>query len=244
MGWGMAVNPPGNLLALSRMTYHDVHVFQLPSGELLRSFGGLESPMKMCFSAPDKLLIAESVGRRVVEVNADGVRLRAIGEGVLDDGICGLHANGAVIVAGKWGTVGHQVFVFDYASGMLVRSFGVFGTDPETLRSCDGLRITPDGTSVLIAERDNNRLSLFTLAGAFVRIVANGFVRDPYDVEFDLDGGIIIADSAQNRVLVLSPDGATLTKTIVADVRHPQALALNNGLLYVLGNTYKIQVFS
>lgn len=70
--------------------------------------------------------------------------------------------------------------VFD-SKGKFIRKFGSKGSGNGELLHPRGLFVYPDG-SVMVADRDNNRVSLFSASGAFVRhlLTAADGIQQPY----------------------------------------------------------------
>ena len=160
-----------------------------------------------------------------------------------------------MIVVGNGRGNGNAVEVYDYASGALLRGFGSDGAAAGQIGSqCEGLRIRrrfrPDGKHVIVAEHSNQRLSLFTLEGAFVKHIGAGVVADGHkDVEFAAlaNGEIIVADWGNYRICVFSADGSTLLRswntngTGDGQFSCPTALAVRGSRLYVLDRDSRSQ---
>lgn len=182
-----------------------------------------------------------------------GVHVRTIGAGIIDGEVSCVAVSADLIAAG---TYEGKVFLFDFASGELLRSIGEEGEAEGELTSCFGIRFTPDGGHVLIAEFSNNRLSLFTsTTGAFVRCVGVGTLACPCDVDFASNGDIVVAEYNSCRICVFSPDGSTLERSFGSEcdddtsdapgqLKSPTALALHVCRLYVLDErSERLQVF-
>jgi len=97
----------------------------------------------------------------------------------------------------------------------LIRRIGSRGDGPGQIGFyATGIRFTPDGSCLLVAECKNQRLSLFTVDGVFLKHVGAGVLADGIkDVSFGAGGEIIVADCDNNRICVFSSDGDTLIKT-------------------------------
>lgn len=196
------------------------------------------------------------------EITLSGSHVRTIGgkgwfKKGLDGEAHGIAANNDVLVVTTTGTRG--VWVFDLTSGKLVRSFGEKGGEEGQLDHPDGVRFTPDGGHILIAEGSSRpargRLSLFSLNGDFVRCMRAWALEGPADIDFAPSGDILVVDSYRHHICVLSPEGSTLLRwfghwgTASAprdgDFQSPVALAMHRGQLYVLdGNSARVQVFA
>lgn len=137
-----------------------------------------------------------------------------------------------------------------HPGGALIRSFGMRGPGPGLIGGfATGLRFTPDGRMLLLSERLNNRLSLFSITGAFVKHIGVGTVVDGCkDVSFVTSGEIVVADFAQNRICVFSSDGDQLLKCWNADaaasivLNSPSGLAVAGTRMYVMDNS-RVLVF-
>lgn len=176
-----------------------------------------------------------------------GEHVRTIGEGTFSSKVNGIAAAADMIAV----STNSEVFLFDVVTGDLTRAFGEEGEAEGQLCGCYGLRFTPDGGHILIAEMSNDRLSLFTVTGAFVRCLGVGTLCSPYDVDIASSGDFLVADEHNNMILVLSPDGSTLLQTFGGDgyapgeFQCPTALAMYGNQLYVLDNaSARVQVFS
>lgn len=165
-----------------------------------------------------------------------GDHIRTIGEGVIDAEVVGVAASTDMIAA----CTCSKVFLFDINDGRLLRSFGEEGEAEGQLKGCAGLRFTPDGGHVLIVEGNNNRLSLFTLTGVFVRCIGVGKLDGPSDVAFISTGDIAVVDTRVNRVSVFSADASRPVLTVGSEgdgpgqFKSPVALAVHGDTLFVL----------
>lgn len=182
------------------------------------------------------------------EVTLAGAHVRTIAEGIITGGVYGIAATPDIIVAGTWS---NGILIFDQASGSLLRSFSCVGKGEGQLYGNDGMRLTPDGGHILISEDYNNRLSLFSLSGEFVRWIGVGIVTGPLDVEFAANGDILVVDCSNCRVCVFSPDGSTLLRAFgtpgeaPGKLKRPNALSVHGDKLFVLdGASARVQVFN
>ena len=149
------------------------------------------------------------------------------------------------------GTYDGPIEIHSLATGELIRRFGSRGDGPGQIGGwATGIRFTPDGTSLLVAERDNHRLSLFTVDGVFMTCIGTGVLScwSNKDVSFGAGGEIIVADYGNHRICVFSPDGDTLIKTWgsqgteAVQFEYPEALAVSGSRLFVMDRT-RVQVF-
>lgn len=177
----------------------------------------------------------------------EGVHVRTIGAGVIDGGVMGIAANADALAVGLYGAVS----VFDIVNGDLIRSFGVHGSEEGDMNSCFGLRFTPDGGHILIADAGNCVVSLFTLTGTFVRCIGVDAVKSPVDVDVATNGDILVVDESIHRIFVFSSDGFALLRSFGAEgetpglFKYPAALAIHRSQLYVLDSfSARVQAFN
>lgn len=171
--------------------------------------------------------------------------MRTIGAGHIFGGVTGIAANKEMIFVGmhmpRGDTSGavQRILVLDVVTGGLLTSFGASeaGGGEGQLQGNHGIRFTPDGGHIAIAESGNNRVSIFTTSGVFVRCIVAGNMKSPRDVDFAPNGDILVADYARNRVCVFTPDGLTLVQSIREEsATSPRALAVHGRNLYVLSS--------
>ena len=261
---GIAVSPDCAHIVASHSD-HTLSVYSLPCGDHIRTFGSegagkgqFDWPAMLCFSVAGNILVAEYSNKRVQEITLTGDHVRFIGEGMIDDPIWGIAANAELIVVGKFACFStNRIMMFDAVSGAFVRAFGDYGDVPgQLMEYCAGARFTPDSRHIIVAESKSNgnggRLSVFTVAGEFVRCIGEGEVKDADDVEFTDSGDIIVCDCDSHHICAYSADGSTLlrqwggavdTEGVTVSLS-PSALAMCGGQLYVLDAVNKsVQVF-
>ena len=263
-GWnnGLAVSPDSAHMVVSHGN-HTLSVYSLPDGEYLRTFGShgagkgqFKYPAKLCFSVTGNVLVAEYENKRVQEVTLMGSHVRFVGVGVIADYIRGIAANAELIVVGKaWCTSNNRIMMFDTVTGAVVRAFGNYGAaQGQLMMYCNGVRFTPDSRHIIVAESNGygtrSRLSVFTLAGVFVRCIGEGELQVATDVEFTDNGDVIVSDSWAGYQYVHSADGSTLLRQwggkgdADGNFTEPTALAIRGSQLYVLDEvTERVQVF-
>lgn len=168
---------------------------------------------------------------------------------MIDGYVYSVAASADVVVVGT-GSQEKAVLVFDMTNGRLLRSFGLRGSGEGRLSTCLGIRFTPDGGHILIAE-ENGRLSQFSLIGAFVRCIGSDTLADPGDVDFAANGDILVADRCHDSVFVFSREDGSFLRTCgwqglqPGCFKYPTALAMHGGKLYVLDQGgERVQVFN
>ena len=260
---GLVISPDSARMVTSHSD-DTLSVYSLPSGEHIRTFGSkgtgegqFQSPVKLCFSVAGNILVAESNNMRVQELTLTGDHVRFIGVGVIFDPISGIAANAELIVVGMYACISNnRIMMFDAVTGVFVRAFGDCGDAPgQLMKYCQGIRFTPDSRHIIVAESNdsfaNGRLSVFTLAGEFVRCIGEGELKAAYDIEFAASVDIIGCDGyPKHRIYVYSADGSTLLRHwggagfTDGKFKCPLALAMCGGQLYVLDQwTKRVQVF-
>ncbi|GAA1875106.1 NHL repeat-containing protein [Lapillicoccus jejuensis] len=109
------------------------------------------------------------------------------------------------------------------------------------LRYCSGLDVAPDGT---LWVTDGNAVSRRTASGRWTRFTqATGSARSfkgPWGVRVGPDGNVYVADSGNNRIVVMSPSGTMLAESAPTDrfgglaLYEPEGLAFGpDGTLFV-----------
>lgn len=247
-------------MVISKGSQGVINVYSLPGCEFLRSIGGgvgagpalLQFPEKICFSPiSGHVLVADFSSNRVMELSLTGECVRSIGDGARMVKPEGLAVTADTLAVGTCVRDNQpQVFLFHLASGELLRVFGPAGKLQGQLLSSVGLRFTPDGEHLMIAENGNNRMSMFTRYGVFVRCIGAGTLSCPFDVAFSRNGDMIIVDKGNHRICVYSADCSTLLRTLgcrgrgPVEFRDPIAVTLHRGRLYVAEwDSARVQVF-
>ena len=93
--------------------------------------------------------------------------------------------------------------------------FGSTGTAPGQLNRPLGLDVAADGT-IYVAEESNNRLSAFDSAGVFSSVMgqvdAGSLLTRPNAVALGPDGSLVVADTWNYQIKVMSPDGEVINQ--------------------------------
>lgn len=125
--------------------------------------------------------------------------------------------------------------------GELLASWGEPGSGPGQFNLPHGIAVDSQGR-VLVADRENNRIQVFTPDGQFTFEYTN-LIR-PCDLYVDDEGTIYVAELSQShgRVTILDPEGDVLAQwTIVGDVAKAGGHSVTldgDGNLYV-GQVYQ-----
>ena len=103
------------------------------------------------------------------------------------------------------------------ADGRHLQSWGGIGTGPGEFSTPHGVWVTGDGR-VLVSDRENNRIQIFTPDGAYLG--EWGDLYHPMDIWGDADGTIYVTDQAP-RIVAYAPDGTVLGRAkTVATISH------------------------
>ena len=99
----------------------------------------------------------------------------------------------------------YELHMYSLIDGTRVRSVGSRGHGKGQFNwGWGGLCVSPDGDSVLVAERYNNRVQeVRIIDGSWVRFVGVGVLRGPKYVDCNADV-IVVSETSKNRISVLS----------------------------------------
>ncbi|WP_228942548.1 SMP-30/gluconolactonase/LRE family protein [Nocardioides sp. Leaf374] len=131
--------------------------------------------------------------------------------------------------------------------GSYVSQWGGYGPQNGSLIFPRGLLVTAAG-DVVVTDSENNRIDVFTAAGAFVRQVkppAGTTLSRPHQTALDGSGGYWIADTNNNRVVHLASDGAVLGTFPVAGAAaasRPEGVAVDADGTLLVSNTQNNRV--
>jgi DNA-binding beta-propeller fold protein YncE len=256
---GMAVNADGSMMAVSYggifSPWQQIHVFRLtPSFERVCAIGRegtgpaeFDCPRRLCFTDDDTILVCDSGNNRVQQLTVVGEYLSSF---TVRQPVS-IAVQGDIVAVG---TDDGLIKIHSLATCELIRRFGSDGDGPGQIgRYATGIRFTPDGTFLLVAESSSGHLSLFTVVGVFVKHIGAGVLHvhawgSYNDVSLGAGGEIIVADSRNHRICVFSPNGDTLINTWgsrgTADgqFEYPDALAVSGSYLFVMDKS-RVQVF-
>ncbi len=269
----LASDPAGNTYVAN--TADDrIDVFD-PVGDYLRSIGisargpgELTAPRGMAIDPTGRLLASDTVGSRV-ELFAPGSELYDGQWSATTGHFRGLSQPGGIAVD----PLG-SVLVADPADGRLARFWGDGTYLSETGGPADlgGAQLSgaaavavsgpAAGDQTYVADTDHNRVLVYgpegTLrarwgaeGGSGAAGTAPGSFNHPEAIAVDAAGEVYVADSANNRVVKLSPGGAVLGEwgtrgTADGHFHTPDGIALDGaGNVYVLdGENNRVEVFS
>jgi tripartite motif-containing protein 2/3 len=123
-------------------------------------------------------------------------------------GPCGVCADDDVIVVSE--SDAHRISVFSRGGGALLRRFGSRGSGDGQLNYPHGQCFMSGHRHVAVADCRNNRVSVFSVEGEFVRHVGVGELDWPSGVACSAFDELVVADWGHNRVVVFSASGEIL----------------------------------
>ncbi len=205
---GVAASCDGSTLLMTAGS-DALQAFRVGDGLPLRVIGGGgDGPIQ--FAAPCQVWVASDgfvfvaeLGNKRVQVLTPHLDFHGfVGVGQLR-GPSGVCADDVVIVVSEPGA--NRVSVFNRCDGALLRRFGSKGSGDGQLGYPQGLCFMSDHRHVAIAEHNNDRVSVFSVEGEFVRHVGVGMLNRPHGVAcrsaFD---ELVVADYGNRRVAVFS----------------------------------------
>jgi DNA-binding beta-propeller fold protein YncE len=160
------------------------------------------------FIAPDGFVFVAESGNHRVQVLTPTLDFHAfteVGRRGTPFGVC---ANADVVVVSEYLT--HTIAVFSLCDGSLVRRLG-------SNRSCNdkplhprGLCFMSDDRHVAVADDDNDRVSVFSVAGEFIRYIGKGVLRRPKGVAASAFDELVVADTGSRCLRLFSAAGDLL----------------------------------
>ena len=166
---GLVVSSKGEVFVCD-YAHHKVQVFNLQSGEFLRSFGErgpgegeFQRPSGIAFLASGHILVADYENNRLQVLSEQGKFIRVIGRFGQGNGEferpfdIAVAPDGMILVTDY---ENHRVQVLD-ADGNFVRSFGTRGSGVALFDSPGGIAISQDGMHVGITDCSNCRVQIF-----------------------------------------------------------------------------------
>jgi DNA-binding beta-propeller fold protein YncE len=213
---GVAVSRDGSTLLVSDRSggSHAIHEFRVADGSRLRVIGGagdgplqFKNPCQVWVASDDHVFVAEYGNNRVqvLTPRLDFHCFVGVGQLVSPSGVC---ADDDVIMVSEYGA--HRISVFKRHDGALLRRFGREGSGDGQLNRPAGLCFMSGHRHVAVADYWNNRVSVFSVEGEFVRHVGVGKLYCPQGVACSAFDEIVVADAGNSRVVVFSASGEML----------------------------------
>jgi hypothetical protein len=157
---------------------------------------------------PDGFVFVTEYGNHRVQVLTPSLDFHcSIGQGQLyyPAGVC---ANADVIVVSEFGA--HRIAVFNRGDGALLRQFGCEGSgDGELLRPL-GLCFMSGDRCVAVTDLENQRVSVFSIDGEFIRHVGVDVLRFPSEFAVSPFDELVVVD--RSGLHLFSSDGDLLAR--------------------------------
>ncbi len=217
---GVAVRRDGSTLLVSDFTggSHAIHEISSANGSRLRVIGEKGSgplqfngPSHLWIASDDHVFVTDCWNHRVQVLAPDLSFHSFVGMGEVNfpAGVC---ANSAVVAVSE-GDPAHSIAVFNRHDGALVRRFGCNGSGDGQFDCPQGVCFMPDGDRhVAVADCWNDRVSVYSVEGEFVRHVGVGVLKRPRGVACSALGELVVADTDNKRVVVFNARGDIVNK--------------------------------
>jgi peptidylglycine monooxygenase len=183
------------------------------SGAYLGSWGnGMIADAHGIYCSPDdRIVLTDRDAHQVLSFDTDGTLRQALGERHRPEfqspfnhpADVALAPNGDLYVADGYANSTVHWFAPD---GTLRRTWGKPGSGPGEFTTPHAVRVHPDGR-VLVADRENNRVQLFTAEGEYLDAWPD--LYHPMDIYVDGQGRVYVTDQIP-RLSLFSPDGTLI----------------------------------
>ena len=161
----------GTVIQINLNNTSQINMYQIPGVSLLVHLGSLFDDPDLI---PDKdlLLLSDESNGQIFSYRLSNKEKKVHVSGLqMPNGVTySFYNNSTFYVLCEWS--GHQIGVYD-SSWNLVRTFGRKGTGDGELNYPQAAIMTPEGT-VIVADRDNNRVSEFSMEGRFLKHIITG----------------------------------------------------------------------
>lgn len=210
---GVTTDSDDNVLIFHR-GQHPIIVFD-PNGKLIRSFGNglFSSPHGLRVDLENNIWVTDNGNHTVTKFSRSGRVLLSLGEKDVagedqthfnKPADVAIASNGDFYVADGYGN--SRIVKFN-REGKFLMSWGKKGNAPGEFNLPHAVRIAADN-SVLVGDRENNRVQVFDPNGKFLREFGG---LAPFGLFITPDQTIFVADGRANKVLTLSLDGRQLS---------------------------------
>jgi DNA-binding beta-propeller fold protein YncE len=214
---GVAVSHDGTTLLLADgglfADSNTIHELSVADGSRRRVVGGwgdgplqFLQPHQVHIAADDHVFVAD-FGNNRVQVLTPTLDFHCfIGQRRLTRPV-GVCASGDVVVVSD---DAHRISVFNRGDAALIRRFGREGTGDGELRYPRGLCFMSGDRHVAVTEWGNDRVSVFSIDGEFVRHVGVDVLANPQGVASSAFDELVIADYGNSTLRVFSSAGDLL----------------------------------
>jgi DNA-binding beta-propeller fold protein YncE len=235
----LAVSRDGCTLLVSDCRWrgsHSIHEFRITDGSRRRVVGGKGDGLlqfrepRQVFIAPDGFVFVADWGNNRVQVLTPALDFHGfIGAGLVKgpNGVC-VNAD-VVVVSEFWG---HRIAVFSRDGDCsMVRQFGCRGSDDGQMQYPTGLCFTSNDRHVAVADPHNDRVSVFSVDGEFIRHVGVGLLKGPEGVASSAFDELVVTDSENKCLRLFSAAGDLLAS--VGEGRFSGVVVHGSGVLAV-----------
>jgi DNA-binding beta-propeller fold protein YncE len=249
---GIALDPAGALVYVADDQNDRIAVLNPDSLELVGQIAGsgggpsqFQAPYDVAVDShqPPRLYVADNLNNRVGVYDAYSLAFlahfggfgRTPGLFSIVRGVGGLtdDPQGGVAVAD---TANNRIHVLA-ANGDLTAAWGIAGRSAGYFTRPRGVTFAPDG-GIAVADSFNHRIARMDPDGTFARQLGlistfTGYASEgaaagqfslPAAVAFDAAGNTVVADTGNDRVVVLAPDGSVVRTTAPGVVLDPQSV--------------------
>ncbi len=212
---------------------HAIHEFRVADGSRLRVVGGkgsgrlrFEGPRQVWVASDDFVFVADYNNNRVqvLTPHLDFHAFIGMGQLHLPGGVC---ANDDVVIVSEAGS--DRISVFNRGDGALVRHVGSSGSGNGQFHDLYGLCFLFRERHFAVADHGNNRVSVFSVAGDFIRHVGVGQLKRPHGVASSAFDELVVADTSNLRVVLFSASGELLKTIIIPTVT---GVAIRGGAVF------------
>jgi DNA-binding beta-propeller fold protein YncE len=203
---GVAVSRDGTTVLVTDDKSNCIHEFKVADGSAGRVVGGkgagklqFDGTRQIWVAADGFVFVAEVFNERVQVLTPRLTFHAFIGVGELStpSGVC---ANADIVVVSEVGAF--RVSVFNRGDGALLRRFGCEGSGDGQLNSPTVLCFMSGDRHVAVCDWRNNRVSVFSVDGEFIRHVGVGVLNAPLGVACSGHDELVVADYDHRRVVI------------------------------------------
>jgi DNA-binding beta-propeller fold protein YncE len=202
-------------------------------GKPVRKIDVVKPARFIAFNSSEEMVITPVTGNEVLTLDRSGKKVRSFTNKQLIDpsGVAVDRVNIYVTDFRK-----NILLKFD-KTGKLLTSVGQKGSGEGEFNWPLGLTVV--GDEVIVCDRDNHRLQVFTSDLVFVRQIGsigkgNGQFSRPVDVTHDEDGNLYVSDHGNSRVQEFNINGKFLRIMVTPDcITKPVGITYCQGLVYI-----------
>jgi DNA-binding beta-propeller fold protein YncE len=234
---GVAVSVDGGTLLVSdsERRSHALHEFSLADtrgpqllvvGRYGSGVGQFKRPHQVWIASDGFVFVTDAENNRVqvLTPRLDFHGYVGVGHLFSPVGVC---ANADVVVVSE--SLVHRISVFHRSDGAFLRRFGCSGHRAGELQYPYGLCFTTDDRYIAVADCHNDRVSVFSVEGFFIRHVGVGELRAPRGVASSAFDELVVADTDNRRVVVFNTSGEVAMTMGDGDFR---GVAVHGGTIF------------